>query len=948
MEQPRFAAQYMNVLHFYPDSVRIRFLLKAGDQGWPGPLIRKRLRARSHRASHMIRHRGFVCMKLRTLLLGVLFLAAGAAAAVAQQSPASETPASPPSQSASGAEGSPTQVQPASAAETPAPPSRESAPPTRPAPLSPPSPPSQPAPQSPPGTLSSIEEAFARRTEDEVRQELRLFGYDVLRPGAAGLHDVRLIAPGPDYVVGPGDELIVMIFGQIHQEHRLPVGRDGFVTLPNAGPVSVAGLRFAEVQDLIRAEVQRYLTGVQVHVTAGELRTQNVYVVGHVSRPGAVEISSLGTVLHALLEAGGPVRSGSLRNIRIVRNGEVVSRVDLYDFLLEGNQMTDIRLRPDDVIVVPPIGKVAGIAGEVRRPGLYELKDGEWLSDLVEMAGGLQAGAFVREIRLDRYLGGERRVLEMVSLDLSAPRSASGDRMLMDGDLAYVPRMETMHLPGRRGFVTVEGNVQRSGNFALAEGMRVSDLIEGAGGLLGDTHMDRAEVLRFVSDRSRRLLTFSVEKALAGDPGHDLLLEEWDVVRIYHALDVFPEPSVEILGAVNEPGRKLFFEGMTVRALLFHGKEPREDAYLQRAYLFRERTDDLREVFVLDLAAILDGDEEADLALQPNDHVRIFTVEEALPERYVYVSGAVRTPGALEAWQGMRVSDLLFMAGGLADPEALHRAELHRRVAGKAEREVFEIDLQPYWESAGIHWGMALEPGDHLHVWVERHAQDWGSVTLSGEVRYPGRYPIAPGESLASVIGRAGGLTDIAYPYGLALIRPSLRDHQNRLITDWVNAELERISRHRAATVETALSPEERELRLEALRAREEIVELVRQRASQGRVVLPVETAGDLLEGPSGRVRLQDGDQILIPAQTDVITVAGAVFNPESALFIEGWEPMDYIMIAGGPVPGARVEDAYVLKANGRVETAFTGFSPLKPGDVVVVPFAVGEGGALP
>src|SRR5690606_25131043 len=112
-----------------------------------------------------------------------------------------------------------------------------------------------------------------------------------------------------------------------------------------------------------------------------------------------------------------------------------------------------------------------------------------------------------------------------------------------------------------------------------------------------------------------------------------------------------------------------------------------------------------------------------------------------------------------------------------------------------------------------------------------------------------------------------------------------------------------------------------------------------------GRVVLPVETAGDLLEGPSGRVRLQDGDQILIPAQTDVITVAGAVFNPESALFIEGWEPMDYIMIAGGPVPGARVEDAYVLKANGRVETAFTGFSPLKPGDVVVVPFAVGEGG---
>ena len=301
---------------------------------------------------------------------------------------------------------------------------------------------------------------------------LKPFGYDLFRDSANGMRPAADVPVPTEYVVGPGDILEVQTYGKEAGRYSLEVGRDGQIDFPELGPIAVAGQRFEAVRGLIEQRVRNQLIGVEVSVSMGELRGIQVFVLGDAERPGSYTVSGLSTITNALLESGGIKPIGSLRDIQLKRAGVIVRRLDLYDVLLNGDTSNDVRLLPGDVIFVPPVGRTAGIEGEVRRPAIYEIKGDGSAADLLYLAGGLMPEADPRLARLTRIDDKHERTV--VDLDLTAPQ----DRVtrLQTGDVLRVYSIR----PTLQNAVALEGHVFRPGPSQYRPGLRLSDVIGSA------------------------------------------------------------------------------------------------------------------------------------------------------------------------------------------------------------------------------------------------------------------------------------------------------------------------------------------------------------------------------------------------------------------------------------------------------------------------------------
>lgn len=781
----------------------------------------------------------------------------------------------------------------------------------------------------------------------ELRSRLTPFGYRLFQQLA--LTPPPVTGPvHPSYRIGPDDEFVIQISGAVSERHSVVVDQEGRIFLPKAGVLEISGLTFDEARALIQRKLFEFYVGVDITVSLGRLRTIQVWVLGEVLHPGQYTIGGLANVMHALAAAGGIVESGSLRNVRVVRAGQVIAVVDLYEFLITGTLGANVRLQDGDVISVPVVGPQAGVAGEVRRPGLYELAQGETLADLIEYAGGFTAQADVRFIRLERISEDGQRTLRDIALpDRDALTRGEVTIALQDGDLVFIPSVDSARLPAWGDEVRLEGHVLRPGRYQWVEGMTVRQLLERAGGVLDETLMARGEVLRFVSQDTRRVLPFDVSLALQGDPEHDLELSRWDIITIYSVRDVIPQPVVRSAGQLHEPGEYPLTPGMRVRDLIFRSRELTDAAYLSRAELFRaHRTEayELREVIVLNLERLLQGDESQNVLLEPDDLLMVYGADDLMHVPQVRIAGLVRNPGTYELTKGMRLSDLLARAGGLqagADP-AVARVEIFRRSPHGAT--VFEADL-PAVHAAALGAAAAddadplLQEGDTVYVRTRFDYASLRTVQVSGAVRYPGTYALRPGERLGDVLERAGGLADDAYLYGAVLTRPSLAEQQQRFIQDLVQSELLYIERERARLEEMPLTADERERRWRALEHRANIVEIMQSRAPQGRVILDVRAGDNELPPDVADFLLLHGDQLHVPYYPGTVLVAGAVYMPEALLYVPGRTIDDYLRQVGGPLRDADLDGIYVIKANGRVETRWTGFSELHAGDAIVVPY---------
>jgi protein involved in polysaccharide export with SLBB domain len=525
---------------------------------------------------------------------------------------------------------------------------------------------------------------------------LTQFGYSFFRPDASGFASQTDVPVGPDYVIGAGDRLVLTVWGSINGTFNLEVNRGGEVALPKVGAVKVAGQRFDQLPTLLTATLGRVYKKFQLNLNMGKLRSIKVYVVGEVSAPGDYNVNSLSTLLSALSAAGGPTKNGSLRNIQINRNGKLVETVDLYDFFLKGDKGKDIRLQPGDTILVPVIGPVAGMAGTVRRPAIYELKGERSLKDLLALAGGINPTGYLQRVQLYRVEAHDKKVVTDFNLDLKGGPGideVAGGIALQDLDLVKVLPIDSV----LRGYVRLTGHVLRPGDFALKPGMRVSALL-GPDNLLPEYYTSSGQIIRLCPpDQHPEVIFFDLSRALKGEPGYDLELKEFDRVKIFARKELEQTPFVRVRGEVQKPGRTRFFENMTVRDLLMQGGNVKLTAYLKNAEITRlKRSGDSVTSYSLqvDLGKALQGGAD-NIKLEPFDELSVRRIPNwaESTERYVNLKGEFVFPGVYPIYKGERLSSVIERAGGFTELAYLKGVKFTREIARKLQQQRMEESL---------------------------------------------------------------------------------------------------------------------------------------------------------------------------------------------------------------------------------------------------------------
>ncbi len=420
-----------------------------------------------------------------------------------------------------------------------------------------------------PYNLRSMRDLYTQLPQDVSK--LKRFGSDVfIRRDIPPLDSASRQSPidvpiGPDYVLGAGDGVVINLSGGVSQVLNRTVDREGKIALPESGPLVIAGLSLDRAQQLIETTLKQQFRNVRADVTIARLRTVRIYVVGDVQRPGAYDVSSLSTPLNALYAAGGPTGVGSLRVVRHYRGQQLIRDVDLYDFLLHGLRMSDERLLSGDTLLIPPAGPEAAVFGSVKRPAIYELKNGETLAGLLEDAGGATVAAALNHISIDRIQPNRQR--ETVSLNLTP---GSGDEAIAndiaafkvkDGDRIQVAPI----LPYSERAIYVEGHVIRPGKLAYRDGMELNDVLHSYQDLLPEPAA-KGDIVRLVSpDLHAETIQFEVADVLIGNTR--LSLRPFDTVRIYGRYEV-DSPQVTVRGEVLRPGTYALSQGMTAAGLV--------------------------------------------------------------------------------------------------------------------------------------------------------------------------------------------------------------------------------------------------------------------------------------------------------------------------------------------------------------------------------------------
>jgi protein involved in polysaccharide export with SLBB domain len=555
--------------------------------------------------------------------------------------------------------------------------------------------------QYPLRNLPALRDLYTQATVDETK--LERFGAALFRNSAAVADKSTLSVPvGPDYVLGPGDELVIDYWGASSQHIQRSVDREGRIAIPEAGSTVVAGRTLGEVQQTIQKMLSHQLRGISVDVTLGKLRAVRIYVVGDVKNPGAYDISSLSTPLSALIAAGGPTDTGSYRTVRHFRGKALVEEVDLYELMLRGVSSAEVHLESGDSILVPPIGAQVTVAGKVRRPAIYELRKEQTLDQVLDLAGGVPVTGELSRISVERVQAHERKEMMRVNLAGGAGIQAADDAFrrfrIQDGDVVTVLPI----LPYSNSAVYLEGHVFRPGKFSYKAGEKVTDLISSYDDLLPEP-ADRAEIVRLrPPDFTPVVIPFKLRDVLAKKVEAPSL-EPFDTVRIFGRYET-AGPKVSIFGEVIRPGEYPLSERMTAADLLRMAGGFKLSAYQPAADLTSysvidgDHVDlDHREV---PIGRALAGEADTDVLLKPGD---VLTIRQIGGWNdiggAVSISGEVMHPGRYGIQRGEHLSSILKRAGGFsteAYPYAaiLDRAQVREAAAKSREEMVTQVQAQ--------------------------------------------------------------------------------------------------------------------------------------------------------------------------------------------------------------------------------------------------------------
>jgi protein involved in polysaccharide export with SLBB domain len=435
-----------------------------------------------------------------------------------------------------------------------------------------------------------------------ISMDLKHFGHALFLQGRTGFLTTNRLPVGSDYMLGPGDEVKVRVWGKVEGAWNLTIERDGTVRMPKVGVVSLGGLSFEQAREVLQKEFSKYYSGFEMNVTLGALRTMTVYVVGSARQPGAYTVSSLASLVNVLIQAGGPTKSGSMRDIQIRRGGKPIAHFDMYDLLRRGDKTGDQRLQPEDVIFIPPVGPVAAIAGSVNAPGLYELKGERTVSQLVELAGGLNTVAFKGRLQIERIVDNNRQVVFESDLEESKGKEVD----LRSGDV-----LKVFQVVRDRRTVRITGAVQREGELGFTPGMTVKDLVALSGGTKYYAYLKEAELTRLhVSDAGPKVekRNIDLEKAIAGDPLANLPLQEDDQVFVRTIPEWRMYSQVAVLGEFRFPGTYTVRRGEKLSSLIERAGGFTEKAYPRGAMFTRESVRELQQKRLMESIERLERD----------------------------------------------------------------------------------------------------------------------------------------------------------------------------------------------------------------------------------------------------------------------------------------------------------------------------------------------------
>lgn len=633
----------------------------------------------------------------------------------------------------------------------------------------------------------------------------KIFGAELFKNSNMTFEPNLRMATPKSYIIGPDDQLLVDLTGDNEASYKLQVSPEGTIRLQYVGLLSVAGLSIEQATSKIRtamgATYPSLRTGrTQVAVNLGNIRSIKITILGEIVRPGSYTLSSLSTVFNALSASGGPNENGSFRKIQVIRNNRVISTIDVYDFLLKGIQTGNVRLQDQDVINVPVYEARVEMAGEVKRPALYEILANESLQDVINFAGGFSNQAYSAKIKVLQNTNRERRITDVDADQFASYIPLNGDKYLVEKILdRFANRIE------------ITGAVFRPGAYELEEGLTLRQLIEKADGLREDAFLTRGYISRLNADNSMALLSFDVDKILKGIE-QDILLKREDKVTISSIFDLREEYKVEIKGEVRFPGTFNFADGITVGALIQMAGGFKEGATPRRVEIARRvRNSDAtsrsaRTAVVLNVSIPRDLSlKDTTLILEPFDIVSIRSYEGYQIQQQVKVEGEVLYPGIYTVTnKNERISDIIQRAGGLTATSYAEGASLKRPASGntsvdasdsreektaeKQEEEVRKLANLKRLQGAGVQdtaqlvqeikilgsdlvginlvkilkkpkskFDLLLEDGDIIRV-----PKLLQTVKVTGEVLRPINVVYSKGRSIRQYIKNAGGFTDNA------------------------------------------------------------------------------------------------------------------------------------------------------------------------------------------
>ncbi len=649
--------------------------------------------------------------------------------------------------------------------------------------------------QSKVNTSTTTQLTPAEQEKEAFRQ--KIYGYSIFaNKNLDPIPDLQIATP-TNYIVGPGDELNIYIYNYAESTYEGLVNKDGNILIPRVGPVQVAGRTIEEIRKILIDKFAKFVPGLlgsggatartKLMVTLGNIRSVKVFVTGEVINPGTYEVSSLSSAFNALYQAGGPNEIGSFRDVRVVRQGKVVSHMDIYDYLVNGKIEGDIRVQDNDNIVVGYYLKRAEITGMIKRPGIYELKPEEKLGDVLRYAGGFQDKAYRARLKIQRITSKERKLLDVAEGNYENFDVVTGDSI----DVGTV-------LDRFDNIVTIEGAVMRPGNFSLDSSPTLKALIENAQGLREDAFIGRISILRTRDDLTLQNISMNYTD-LINNVVPDLILTRLDQVIVPSKFDMAESAYVSVEGEVNNTkfgeneGKFPFTSEMTLEDALVQAGGLKESAYTTEVEVVRRKRNgvagtanaQISEVFKFDLNRDLSLNSKAtNFRLLPFDQVIVRKSPNYVEQQTVFVEGEVLVTGPYTIVnKNDKISDIIKRAGGLTELAYPQGATLLRRTIVRDLEEPTDFDQaaitersikkgtilgdQPNVKEEKI--GIVLEnilknPGSFEDLIVQegdiiRIPKRLETVQVAGSVLYPTTVKYGKGMSFTDYISQSGGFT---------------------------------------------------------------------------------------------------------------------------------------------------------------------------------------------